>query len=129
MASVFTRIAQGSLPAHKLFEDETAMVILDAFPIRKGHTLVIPKKEEADLFDLDEPTYNALWKLAHRTAKALRRCVDCERVAVVVLGFEVPHAHIHLIPIDAESELDFSKKQPLVPALAATLEADIKAVF
>lgn len=129
MASVFTKIAQGTLPSYKLFEDDHFMVILDAFPIKRGHALVIPKEEVPDLFDLDAATYAAIWALSKRAAGALKRSISCERIAVVVIGFEVPHAHIHLIPVDSEAELDFSRKKRFTAAEFSATQAEIKAVF
>lgn len=109
MASIFTKIVKGEIPAHKVAEDERFLAFLDINPLAKGHTLVIPKKEVDNLFDLDDETYRDLWLFAKKVAVALGKTMPCERVGVAVLGLEVPHAHIHLVPITGIYDIDFSK--------------------
>lgn len=109
MASIFTKIVNGEIPSYKIAEDENYYAFLDIFPLAKGHTLVIPKKEVDYLFDLDDETLAGLNIFAKRVAKAIDKTIDCKRVGVVVLGLEVPHAHIHLIPLQSESDASFSK--------------------
>ena len=111
MASIFTKIVQGEIPAYKVAEDENFLAFLDIFPVAKGHTLVIPKKEVDYLFDLDDNTYSGLHLFAKKVAAGLKKAIPCEKVGVLVLGLEVPHAHIHLIPMKTEADvLNFSKK-------------------
>jgi len=113
MATLFTRIAQGEIPSWKVAESDDFYAFLDINPLAQGHTLVIPKKVEDDyLFHLDEATYEALWAFARRVALALKAAVPCQRVGVAVLGMEVPHTHIHLVPLQSEADLDFRKKRP-----------------
>ena len=109
MASVFTKIILGEIPSYKIAEDEKYYAFLDINPLAKGHTLVIPKKEIDYLFDLDDETIKGLTAFSKRVAKALDKSIDCKRVGVVVLGLEVPHAHIHLIPLNSESDACFSQ--------------------
>lgn len=109
MASIFTKIVQGEIPSYKIAEDENYFAFLDISPLAKGHTLVIPKKEVDYLFDLDDETLAGLNLFAKRVAKAIDKTIECKRVGVVVLGLEVPHAHIHLIPLNNESDASFSK--------------------
>ena len=104
MSSIFTRIVRGEIPCHKVFEDEDHLAFLDIRPVSRGHTLVIPKREEAYLFDLDEKEHAALWAAAHRVARRLKEVTGCARVCVAVLGYEVPHAHVHLIPTDSMAD-------------------------
>lgn len=108
MSSIFSKIVNGDIPAYKVAEDENFLAFFDINPLKKGHTLVIPKKEVDYLFDLDDDTYNGLMAFAKRVAKAIEENVTCKRIAVVVLGLEVPHAHVHLIPMDAEKDVHFT---------------------
>ncbi len=111
MASIFTRIVHGEIPAYKVAENENFLAFLDISPVAKGHTLVIPKKEVDYLFDLDDDLYSGLQLFAKKVAKGLQKAVPCLKVGVLVLGLEVPHAHIHLIPMQNEGDvLNFSKK-------------------
>lgn len=115
MATLFTRIAQGEIPSYKVAENEDYYAFLDISPLALGHTLVIPKKVEDDyIFHLDEPTYAGLWAFARQVAAALKAAVPCQRVGVAVLGMEVPHTHIHLVPLQTEGDLDFRKERPVV---------------
>ena len=110
MATLFTRIAQGEIPSYKVAESEDYYAFLDISPLAQGHTLVIPKKVEDDyIFHLDEATYAGLWAFARKVATALKAAVPCKRVGVAVLGMEVPHTHIHLVPLQTEGDLDFRK--------------------
>lgn len=108
MASIFSKIIAGEIPSYKIAEDENFYAFLDIFPLTKGHTLVIPKKEIDYLFDLDDKTIAGLHIFAKKIAKAIDKTVVCARVGVIVLGTEVPHAHIHLIPFRKENDLCFS---------------------
>lgn len=117
MATIFTRIAQGEIPSYKCAENDEFYAFLDIAPLAEGHTLVIPKHVEDDyLFHLDEKTYAGLMAFAREVAIALRKAVPCQRVGVAVLGMEVPHTHIHLVPLQTEADLDFRKaKLQLAP--------------
>ena len=111
MASIFSRIVAGEIPSYKVAEDDRFYAFLDINPLMEGHTLVIPKKEVDYIFDLDEETYAGLWQFAARVAGAIKAAVPCKRVGVAVLGMEVPHAHIHLVPLQTEGDMDFRKKK------------------
>ncbi len=116
MASIFTKIVNGEIPAYKVAEDENYFAFLDIFPVTKGHTLVIPKKEVDSLFDLDDETYTGLQIFAKKVAKGIKKAIPCEKVGVLVLGLEVPHAHIHLAPLQNEADLlNFSDKKKFTP--------------
>lgn len=108
MASIFTRIVNGDLPAFKIAETEHFLAFLDINPVSKGHTLVIPKMEIEYLFDIEDEHYSSLLIFAKKVAKAIKAVVDCEKIAVAVVGLEVPHAHIHLIPVKKVGDLSFS---------------------
>lgn len=108
MPSIFSKIIKGEIPSYKIAENDYCYAFLDISPLKAGHTLVVPKNETDYLFDLDDNNYLELNKFAKKVAIALKKKVECKRIAVVVLGFEVPHAHIHLIPINHESEINFS---------------------
>ncbi len=131
MATIFTRIAAGEIPSYKVAESEDFYAFLDINPLVKGHTLVIPRKVEDDyLFHLDEATYEGLWAFARKVAIAIRAAVPCQRVGVAVLGMEVPHTHIHLIPMQSEADMDFRKERPkLSPEEFASIAAAIRAEF
>lgn len=111
MASIFTRIIQGEIPCYKVAEDDRYFAFLDINPLTEGHTLVVPKKETDYLFDLDDDTLAGMVLFAKRIAKRIGKKIACKRVAVVVLGLEVPHAHIHLIPINNEKDVDFHREK------------------
>lgn len=111
MPSVFTRIVNGEIPSYKVAENEHCYAFLDINPLVEGHTLVIPKKEVDYLFDLDEELYVELQLFARKVAKAIRAAVPCARVGEAVLGMEVPHAHIHLVPLNSEGDMDFKRKK------------------
>ena len=116
MASIFSRIIAGEIPCYKVAEDDNYFAFLDINPITKGHTLVVPKHEVDYLFNLDDDEYKGLMLFAKKVAKALEKTIECKRVAVTVLGLEVPHAHIHLIPIQTEKDMDFFREKLSLPA-------------
>ena len=107
MASIFSRIAAGEIPSYKVAEDEKHFAFLDINPMAPGHTLVIPRKETDYLFDLSPEEYGELMEFARKVALKLKKAVPCKRVGVAVLGMEVPHAHIHLVPLQSEADMDF----------------------
>ena len=110
MATIFTKIAKGEIPSYKVAENEEFYAFLDIAPMAKGHTLVIPKHVEDDyIFNLDEKTYMGLCAFAREVAQAIKAVVPCQRVGVAVLGMEVPHTHIHLVPLTTEADMDFRK--------------------
>lgn len=111
MASIFSRIINGEIPCYKVAEDENYFAFLDINPLAKGHTLVVPKKETDYIFDLDDQTLAGLTLFAKKVAGKIKREIACARVAVVVLGLEIPHAHIHLIPINSENDIDFQREK------------------
>lgn len=111
MASVFTKIVNGEIPSYKVAEDENYYAFLDIAPMAKGHTLVIPKRESDYIFALDNEEYSGLWSFVKRVAAALEKAVPCKRIGVAVLGMEVPHVHIHLVPLQSEADLDFKKEK------------------
>ena len=112
MATIFTKIAKGEIPSYKVAENDEFYAFLDIAPMAKGHTLVIPKNVEDDyIFNLDHETYMGLCAFAKKVAQALKAAVPCQRVGVAVLGMEVPHTHIHLVPLQSEGDMDFRKKK------------------
>lgn len=116
MASIFTRIINGEIPCYKVAEDDRYFAFLDINPLTKGHTLVVPKQETDYIFDLDDKMLGDMMIFAKKIARKIKEKIACKRVAVVVLGMEVPHAHIHLIPINSEQEVDFHhEKLKLTP--------------
>lgn len=113
MATIFTKIANGEIPSYKVAESEDFYAFLDISPLTAGHTLVIPKKDEDDyIFSLDSEIYEGLWAFARKVAIAVKAAVPCKRVGVAVLGMEVPHTHIHLVPMQSEGDMDFRKTRP-----------------
>ena len=131
MATIFTKIAQGEIPSYKCAESEDFYAFLDISPLAAGHTLVIPKKVEDDyIFHLDAATYEGLWAFACKVAVALKEAVPCKRVGVAVLGMEVPHTHIHLVPLQTEGDMDFRKpKLQLEPAQMQEIANKILAAY
>ncbi len=109
MASVFTKIVNGEIPSYKIAEDDNYYAFLDINPVAKGHTLVIPKLEEDYIFNLPDEVYDGLWAFAKRVASAIDASIECKRVGIAVMGMEVPHSHIHLIPLNTEGDMNFSK--------------------
>ena len=113
MATIFTKIAKGEIPSYKVAESEDFYAFLDISPLALGHTLVIPKHTEDNyIFHLDPETYAGLWAFARKVAVALKAAVPCKRVGVAVLGMEVPHTHIHLVPLQSEGDMDFRRQRP-----------------
>lgn len=111
MASIFTRIINGEIPCHELAEDDRYFAFLDINPVQKGHALVIPKKEIDYIFELDQETLEGLLPFAKMVAQKIEKVVPCERIGITVVGLEVPHAHVHLIPINAMHDMDFSRSR------------------
>lgn len=130
MASIFSKIVAGEIPCYKVAEDDRHLAFLDINPMAPGHTLVIPKKEIDYLFDMADDEYTALELFAKRVAKALKSAMPCARVAEAVLGMEVPHAHIHLVPIKTEADMNFRNKMSIpgdeMAAIAASIAAEFK---
>ena len=116
MASIFSRIVAGEIPCYKVAEDEKYFAFLDISPVAKGHTLVIPKHEVDYIFDLDDEEYAGLTAFAKKVAAAMKKVMPCKRIGVAVLGLEVPHTHIHLVPINKESDMNFFKEKLSLPA-------------
>ena len=110
MATIFSRIIQGEIPCYKIAEDERFFAFMDINPVAVGHTLVIPKREDDYIFNLEDDEIGAMMVFAKKVAKALEKAVPCKRIGVAVIGLEVPHAHIHLIPISQEGDMDFKKE-------------------
>ena len=109
MSSIFSKIVRNEIPSYKVYENENFLAFLDINPLKKGHTLVIPKIEVDYIFDLESNEYQELWNFAKLVAKGMKRVIKCERISIVVMGLEVPHAHIHLIPLDSMQDIDFSQ--------------------
>lgn len=130
MASIFSRIAQGEIPSYRVAADDRFYAFLDINPVAEGHTLVIPRKEVDYIFDLDAEDYRGLTDFARKVAKALESVVPCKRIGMTVMGLEVPHAHIHLIPITKESDMNFfADKLSPEPAAMAKLAARVEEKF
>jgi histidine triad (HIT) family protein len=115
MASIFTRIINGEIPCYKVAEDDRFIAFLDVRPLKPGHTLVVPKKEVDYIFDLDEETLAGMMVFTGKVAVAMKEVIDCRRIGVAVLGLEVPHAHIHLIPLTRETDMLFTNPRVSVP--------------
>ncbi len=111
--SIFTKIIQGKIPSYKVAENDDFYAFLDINPNAKGHTLVVPKKEENKIFDLDEKSYLGLMQFSYKVAKAIEKAVPCERIGMTVIGLEVPHVHVHLIPLHSMADATFGKKEKL----------------
>lgn len=111
MPSIFTKIVNGEIPCYKVAEEERFLAFLDVFPLTKGHTLVIPKSETDYIFDLDDQTYLDLMLFAKKVALAMKLAIPCNRISVQVIGLEVPHAHVHLIPIKSMNDCNFSNQK------------------
>ncbi len=128
MATIFSRIIAGEIPCYKVAESDRFFAFLDINPLAKGHTLVVPKCETDYIFDLDDETLQGMILFAKETASKIRATVECNRVGVVVLGLEVPHAHIHLVPINHEGDIDFSKERvKLTPEEFSKIAEEISA--
>ena len=115
MASIFTKIINGEIPCYKIAEDENFFAFFDINPNAKGHTLCVPKKEVNKILDLDEETYNGLMKFSRKIGIALEKTIPCNRVGMSVIGLEVPHVHVHLIPLNEMKEMTFSHKISMTP--------------
>lgn len=109
MASIFTRIINNEIPAYKIAEDDDFIAILDAFPLVKGHVLVIPKKQVDKIFDLDPPTYSGLMDFAYKIAQGMEKAIPCLRIGMAVIGLEVPHVHVHLVPLNSMNDINFTQ--------------------
>ena len=130
MPSIFTRIVQGDIPAYKVAENEHCIAFLDINPLARGHTLVIPKKEIDYLFDVEEPLYSELMRFAADVARGIKQVISCERIGMAVIGLEVPHAHIHLVPINSIGDINFMKpKLKLTQAEFLDISARIRAAL
>ncbi len=129
MASIFTKIVNGEIPSYKIAEDENYYAFLDINPNAKGHTLVIPKREENKLFDLSEEEYSGLMSFSYRVAKAIEKTIACERVGMSVVGLEVPHVHVHLIPINTMADMQFIQKKKLTSEEFVALAEGISSNF
>ncbi len=126
MASVFTKIIKGEIPSYKIAETKDFFAFLDINPNAKGHTLCVPKKEVDKLMDLDEKTYNELMQFARKIGLAIEKAIPCNRVGMAVIGLEVPHVHIHLIPLNKMEDMTFSKKVSLTPEEFEKIASAIK---
>jgi histidine triad (HIT) family protein len=127
--SIFTKIVSGEIPSYKIAEDDNYLAFLDINPNTKGHTLVIPKKEINKLFDLDQKEYLDLMSFSYRVAKAIEKTVPCKRIGMSVIGLEVPHVHVHLIPIHTMSNMRFIEKEKLTSNDFESLAEDISSNF
>ena len=116
MASIFTKIINGEIPCYKIAENEHCLAFLDIMPRTKGHTLVVPKKEVDQLFDLSETDYCELMKFSKQIATAIKSAIPCKRVGVAVIGLEIPHAHVHLVPLETPDDMNFQKPHTNVDA-------------
>lgn len=116
MSSIFTRIINGEIPCHKIAEDDNYFAFLDISPLAKGHTLVIPKKETDYIFDLSDAEHAGLWNFAKHVSRAVKAAIPCKRIGIAVIGLEVPHAHIHLIPMNRVSDMNFANPKLKVEA-------------
>jgi len=114
MATIFSKIVKGEIPSYKIAENEDYFAFLDINPLTKGHTLVIPKHETDYIFDLNEELYMGLWLFSRKLGQAIESVVDCKRIGLIVMGLEVPHAHIHVVPMNTENDLNFQKKRPSI---------------
>lgn len=129
MASIFTKIVAGDIPSYKIAENEQYYAFLDINPNAKGHTLVIPKREENKLFDLSPEEYTGLMDFSYRVAKALEKTIPCERIGMSVIGLEVHHVHVHLIPINTMADMQFMKKEKLSQEQFSAIANSIAANF
>ena len=122
--SIFTKIIKGEIPCYKIAEDDRFIAFLDVFPIKKGHTLVVPKAQIDYLFDLDDSLLSDLMIFAKKVAQKMESAISCERIGIAVIGLEVPHAHIHLVPLDTVGDIDFSQPKLQLSAMEMTEIAD-----
>ena len=124
MPSIFTRIIDGEIPGRLIWDDEQCVAILDIRPLHRGHCLVIPKREVDQWTELDEATTTHLMAVAHQIGRAQRQTIACARIGLMIAGFEVPHAHVHVVPIDSMADLDFRNADPSVDAAELDQVAD-----
>lgn len=129
MSTIFSKIAAGEIPSYRIASDERHYAFLDINPVAPGHVLVIPRKEEDYIFNLSDDDYSALTLFAKKVARALEAAVPCKRVAVAVIGLEVPHVHIHLVPINKESDMDFHNKKELTSEQMQEIATKVSAKF
>lgn len=129
MASIFTKIILGEIPSYKIAEDENFIAFLDVNPNAKGHTLVVPKREENKIFDLSKEEYNGLMSFSYRVAKAIEKTIPCKRVGMSVVGLEVPHVHVHLIPLNTMADIQFVEKEKLTNDEFVTIAKNISNNF
>ncbi len=127
--SIFTKIITGEIPSYKVAEDDNFIAFLDINPNAKGHTLVVPKKEENKIFDLSKENYSALMDFSYSVAKALEKAVPCKRIGMSVIGLEVPHVHVHLIPTNTMVDMQFTEKVKLTNDEFISLAEDISSKF
>lgn len=128
-ASLFTKIVNGEIAAYKVAEDDLYLAFLDVFPTTKGHTLVIPKQQVDYIFDLDEELYMGLMAFARKVAVAVEKTIPCKRIGVAVVGLEVPHAHVHLIPLNSMQDMNFAHKQKFSKEEFEEVAEKIKAAY
>lgn len=126
MPSLFTRIVNGEIPCHKIAETDDFLAFLDVFPCAPGHTLVIPKQEVDYIFDLEDSLYEGLMKFSKQVAAAVEKAVPCKRIGVAVVGLEVPHAHVHLIPLNSMADMNFNNKLKMSSEELAEIAAKIR---
>lgn len=126
MATLFTKIINGEIPCYKIVEDENYLAFLDINPNAKGHTLCIPKVEVNKIFDMEEEAYLGLMQFSRKVAQALEQAIPCKRVGVAVIGLEVPHTHVHLIPLNEMKEMTFQHKVSLTPEEFQQIVADVQ---
>lgn len=131
METIFSKIVKGDIPSYKVYEDEDYFAFLDIAPLKKGHTLVIPKRQIDYIYDLDDQLLAGLHVVAKKVAKAIESVIQCKRIGVVVLGLEVPHAHIHLIPLDSEKDINFANpklqlQEKEMQDIAASIRSHLK---
>jgi len=129
MSSIFTKIINGEIPCHRIAESTNCIAFLDIAPVQRGHVLVVPKREVDYFYDLEDETLTQVMLFSKKVAHAIQKTVPCNRISVVVAGLEVPHAHVHLIPMNAISDIDFSKKLSLSQEALKTIAAEIRANF
>ncbi|MBD5252504.1 MAG: HIT family protein [Bacteroides sp.] len=129
MASIFSLIAAGEIPSYRVASDDKHYAFLDINPVAPGHVLVIPRREEDYIFNLSDEEYTDLMLFARRVARALEKAMPCKRVGVAVMGLEVPHTHVHLVPLNSEGDMDFSSKKQIAPEEMARIAEAIAAEF
>lgn len=125
MSSIFSKIVQGEIPCHKIAEDDQFLAFLDVMPLVEGHTLVIPKHEIDYIFDLDPEVLAGLMKFAQRIAPAIKKAISCKRIGVAVIGLEVPHAHVHLVPLNRMLDINFSQEKLKLSQESLTKTAEL----